>query len=318
MYRRLVSTIACVSMMVALFAPLANAQVRPEDEDYRFAVGDRVLLSVPDRPSMNRELTIDENGNILLPLVGELHVAGLNAEEIKEKVYLALHGLFPSLHENDLTVEPAKGVIVYVTGAVGEGGKYTFQRPPNLWSAIREAGGPTGDAALGEVRIVQDEVRGGASRVVDVQTAIETGTVESLPLLEDGDTVIIESQSDAYTGGFGVNIFGEVNSPGLYRLQGKQDLASALLLAGGPTDRAKLSDVKVVRARTEGGFDTFELNLDDYLKKGRADQNILLKAGDTINVPKQNSIAFAFKSNPALVVSILASIVTVTALLLRR
>ena len=250
--------------------------------------------------------------------MGDVEVAGLTAAEIQAKLYLALRDYFPSLGRNDLTVEPAKGLIIYVTGEVGTPGKYTFQTPPNLWSAIREAGGPTGAAALNDVRIIKDGSKGGTSRVVDVQHAVDTGTMDSLPMLEGGDTVIIGSQQETYTGSFGVNIFGEVLKPGMYRLQAKQDVASALLLAGGPTDRAKLNDVKVVRPKTGGGVETYQLNLEEYLKNGKSDENIILKPGDTVNVPKQNSVAYAFKNNPALFVSILASVVTVTALVLRN
>jgi polysaccharide export outer membrane protein len=187
-----------------------------------------------------------------------------------------------------------------------------------LWAAIREAGGPTGTASLADVRVVKDGSKGGTSRVVDVQHAVENGAVDSLPLLEEGDTVIIGSSEEAtYTGTFGINIFGEVNSPGMYRLQAKQDLSSALLLAGGPTDRAKLTDVRVVRAKPEGGFQTYELNLEDYLKKGKSDQNIMLQAGDTVTIPKQNSLAYAFKNNPGLVFTILASLTTIVVLITR-
>ena len=42
-----------------------------------------------------------------------------------------------------------------------------------------------------------------------------------------------------------------------------------------------------------------------------------LQAGDTVNVPSQNSFGYAFKNNPGLVVTLLASVVTITALIVR-
>jgi polysaccharide export outer membrane protein len=317
-YRRIIAAATLLCFGLSLVPQAPSAQVKPDDASYRFVIGDHLLISVPARPSFNREVTIDANGNILLPLVGPLAVAGLTATEINAKIYLALHEYYPSLEPEDLTVEPAKGLTIYVTGEVGVPGKYMFQTPPNLWAAMREAGGPTGNAALSDVRIVKDGTKGGESRVVDVQHAVDNGTVDSLPPLEEGDTVIVGStEGTTYTGSFGVNIFGEVNSPGMYRLQTKQDLASALLLAGGPTERANLSDVKVVRARPEGGFQTYELNLDDYLKKGKSDQNIMLQAGDTVSIARQNSWAYAFKTNPALLVTVLVSLTTIAVLITR-
>lgn len=306
-----------VATQTGVLATLASAQSRPGDPEYRFKVGDRLYLGVPDRSALNRELKIDDNGAISLPLAGDVQVVGLTAAEARTKIYTALHEIYPTLTEDDVSVEAVVAWAVYVTGAVSNPGRYTFPNPPNLWQAIREAGGATANAMLGQVSIVEDESRGGSTRSVDVQAALDQGSVDQLPMLNEGDTVIIPSQAESYTGSFGVSVYGAVQAPGVYRLQGRQDLATAVLLAGGPSPRASLDGVTIVRPVGDGTFETIRVDLKKHLEKGDPTSNPQLKPGDTVNVPEQNPIAYQFRNNLSVITGVVASVVSLTLLYIR-
>ncbi len=285
------------------------AQLQPTDPGYRFKPGDRIQITVPDRPSLNRELVIDERGFVSIPVVGDIEVGGLTRDEIQEKAYQALHEYYPSLQKQDFSIEPVPGMMVFVTGEVSTPGGYSFAKPPTLWQAIREAGGPTGDAALDAVRIVEDHSRGGNSRTVDVLSALEDGVTDQLPVLREGDTVVILSKDETYIGSLGVNVLGQVGKPGFYRLQSDhQDLMSAIIMAGGPTDLAKLSDVRVVRLLEDGTPYTQRLNLERFLNQGDLTQNPNLLPGDTVSVPQKSAW---FRRNIPIILSIVATTATV-------
>jgi protein involved in polysaccharide export with SLBB domain len=177
--------IAILVLLAAMccLAAAAFAQLEPGEKDYRYRAGDTVYLSVPMRPSLNGDLVIDESGAVVLPLIGRVDVAGLTLEEMHAKIYQALRDLYPSLRDTDVDLEPSLGYVVYVTGAVNKPGRYAFSGPPRVWDAIRRAEGPTGEAALDMVRIVDAESDSSLSRVVNVLRALETGTVERLPRL---------------------------------------------------------------------------------------------------------------------------------------
>ena len=153
-----------------------------------------------------------------------------------------------------------------------------------MWEAIREAGGPVPSANLSSVRIVQDRARGGASSLVDIQAGLDNGTVENLPMLKPGDTIIIPGQEELYSGSAGVNVTGAVNRPGNYRLTGRQDLMGAILMAGGPSERANLENVRLIRPDTDGKAETYKLDVKEFLEDGDMDSNPKLKPGDTIAV----------------------------------
>ena len=79
-------------------------------------------------------------------------------------------------------------------------------------------------------------------------------------------------------------IMGEVARAGTYPLLPNMTVLQALSGAGGFTPFAKLSDIYVLRI-ADGRQIKLPFNYKDVIKGQKADQNIILKAGDTIIVP---------------------------------
>lgn len=78
-------------------------------------------------------------------------------------------------------------------------------------------------------------------------------------------------------------IWGQVRKPGLYIVPDDTDLLTILSLAGGPTETAKLSQVKIIRP-TAGKDKVFLVNLKKYMETGNEKIIPVLKPGDTIIV----------------------------------
>ena len=78
-----------------------------------------------------------------------------------------------------------------------------------------------------------------------------------------------------------VNVFGEVDSPGTYRLSSFSTVFNAIYRAGGITEIGSLRNVKVIR----GGEEFATVDVYDYIFNGKLETNIALKEGDVINVP---------------------------------
>ena len=286
---RIVSSVLLVTFIAAV-ADLPLALAQPAEGQYRVGGGDTIFMSAPQRPDLNRELTVDPEGNVELPLIGKISVNGLTATEIENKLLQALRQYYPSITRLQITVTEAVSQVIYVSGEVRAPGRYTFANTVTVWEAIREAGGPLGTAQLDNVRIIKDRSRGGTSVMVNVLAAIEGGTMENLPELEAGDTVIIPAEQDVYTGSYGVNVFGAVVRPGTYRLTAGQDLISAVLIAGGPIAFADLKKIKIIRPRADGSNETVEINMTAFLEHGDPAANPKLKPGDTVNVPQKGRL----------------------------
>lgn len=105
-----------------------------------------------------------------------------------------------------------------------------------------------------------------------------------------------------------VNIWGRVQRPGQYYVPAETDLVALMSLAGGPSARSRLSDVKVVREEDSGEQDVITVNVRKYIKTG--DKRLIpdLKPEDTIVV---HGSAWQLVSDVASVASQLAIVANV-------
>lgn len=104
-----------------------------------------------------------------------------------------------------------------------------------------------------------------------------------------------------------VNVWGEVSKPGIVEVPDNTDLLSLLSMAGGPTENAKLSKVKIVRNFSENRI--FTVNVRDCVRDGKAEQIPMIKPGDTVIVPRNSfhsvSKYITFVYNLAVIASVI-------------
>ncbi|MDP8268784.1 MAG: SLBB domain-containing protein [Candidatus Tenebribacter davisii] len=86
-------------------------------------------------------------------------------------------------------------------------------------------------------------------------------------------------------------IWGQVRKPGLYIVPDDTDLLTLISSAGGPTENAKLSKVKIIRS-TMDGDKIIEVDLKEYLDTGQPELIPVLKPGDTVIISGSTYYAF--------------------------
>jgi hypothetical protein len=87
-------------------------------------------------------------------------------------------------------------------------------------------------------------------------------------------------------------IWGQVKNPGLYIVPDNTDLLTLISSAGGPTENAKLSKIRIVRPTAEGEKIRW-VYLKDYVETGNYDLIPILQPGDTVIV--SGTIYYAFQ-----------------------
>lgn len=83
-----------------------------------------------------------------------------------------------------------------------------------------------------------------------------------------------------------VNVMGEVNAPGTYRLSSFSTVFSAIYQAGGITSIGSLRDVRISR----GGEGVLSVDVYEFIFGGKAASNVPLKEGDVIVVPAYGAL----------------------------
>lgn len=302
--------IAAILLAATLLAAALSAQ------EVHLRRGDSIRLDVPQREDLGRLLTVDQTGNVNLPIVGAIRVEGLTIEEARAALLRSLQDVYPSIQSITIGLqgEDARRVI-YVQGQVARPGKYEIGGTPSVWDAIKEAGGATALASLDAVRIVRTSEEGSTTTIVNLQQALDSGNLNSLPPLRPGDAVIVQERTASYTGSGAVSVFGAVLRPASYSLTQDKRLIDAILAAGGPTENARLSKVTIIHHAAAGNVTTISVDFERYLEMGDMQHNPPIFPNDTVSVPRSSSF-WATLASPNFLLAIVSTSATIAALII--
>jgi protein involved in polysaccharide export with SLBB domain len=168
--------------------------------------------------------TIDRNGTISIPTIGNVPLAGVKAGDAESVIRAAVGRLYKGVTVN-VTFGQLRAITVYVVGQANRPGTYTVSSLSTLVTALFASGGPN---ANGSMRHVQVKRGGKTVAELDLYAFIAKGDKSADIKLQDGDTILIPS-----AGGF-VALTGKVNSPAVYELKTGSDTVESLLdVAGG-------------------------------------------------------------------------------------
>ena len=261
--------------------------------------GDVLQMAVPGRPDLDRTLAVDNAGNVDVPQVGEVRLAGLTVGEAAVLLKQRLRLIAPTLDTVELSRAESGTLRIYVLGQVGHPGTLEFPGIPSLWDVVRAAGGPLPAADLRAARVIREENGRPGTLPVDLSGLLEGGDVPTLEL-RDGDTLVVPTLAQGVSGvpaGEGVKVFGAVGAPSIVAVAGPTPLVDVLMLAGAPTQEANMGRVYWVHA-TDGGQSARKVDVQSFLRRGDPAGNPLVYPGDTVQVvpsrPGKLSTGFTF------------------------
>jgi polysaccharide export outer membrane protein len=284
-------------------SPSAGPTALPDDfTKLRLDTGYQLELEVYGAPEMNCSLRIDDDGNVMVPLIGAVNVAGdtlLEAEKAIAHELVAKEMInSPNVH---LRISAFSVGTVTVSGEVQSPGKLQLLAPRTLLAVLADAGGET-TAAGGHVEIHHPQP-GGTEQIVRVAYAPGKDSAEvEKALVSPGDTVYVPRAGVIY-------VLGAVNRPGGYLMVngGTLDLPQALALAMGISPVGSSKSVVVVRKR-DGQIGEYRLRLDE-MQRGKA-ETFALTDGDMVYVPTSKVKSALINSSSVLSAAASASIVS--------
>ena len=255
-------------------------------DEYKIGPGDILEISLWEGTVPRKEeIRVHANGKISFGFVEDLDVKGLTASELDRKLtqYLKEYVKNPRL---DVIVKKYNSKFIQVVGAVeshGEGtgpGKFPLRGRSTVLEMIAQAGGPSKNADLNNVRVRRKE---GQMLALDLFKTINEGDLSQDLVVDDGDLVFIPTLAEE---GNRVYVFGEVEKPGAYTFTGADfRLFDAISDAGGATVFAAAENTRVVRGDpTRPEF--INANLKSLIEDGDQSQNMLLASGDLVYVPR--------------------------------
>ncbi len=193
--------------------------------DYQIAVGDRVALRLWGAFNHEAIQPVDAQGNVFVPSVGPIRVAGVRNGELNALVEAQVKRVFRANVGVYATLEAAQPVKIYVTGFVRAPGLYGGLSSDSVLYYLDRAGGIDPDRGSHldvEIR------RGGQLRArVDLYRFLLEGRIDPLQL-QDGDTVVATPRKHT------VQVAGEVANPYVFEFAEPRIPAERLLALARP------------------------------------------------------------------------------------
>lgn len=253
--------------------------------------GDLIVVSLEGAPDFtNKEMRVNPNGDISLPMVGLVPVAGLTVEQAQERIAKKLEqgGYFNNPQVTIFEKEYATQGIS-VLGEVQKPGIYPLLGPHSILDAISAAGGTTPKA--GNTALLTRH--GQPNHVETVPLDFKKEQMgESNVAVYPGDTVVVSKAGIVY-------VVGDVKQPSGFVMENAHlTVLQAIAMAQGANPTASLGHAKLIRKTEQGEPQEIPIALNKIMAAQSPD--LPLQADDIVFVPNSAAKSFGRKSLDAI------------------
>jgi polysaccharide export outer membrane protein len=274
---------------------------RRPDPSLRLGSGDLIDVTVYNVPDLTTKTRVGTNGDVYLPLIDYVHVAGLTAEQAQNLIQkrLADGGFIKDPHVS-VFVDQYSSDGVSVLGEVARPGIFPAVGEQRLFDLISAAGGLTEKA--GHSITITHRGESNQSESISLSRNLADNPANNVAIYP-GDTIIVRKADVVY-------VVGDVGKPsGFLMDSGHLTVLQAIALAGGTTRTAKLGAARIIR-KGPGGTSETPVHLKQMLEAKTPD--LPMQAEDILFVPTSSGKVFAARTlEAAMQAATAASIVAV-------
>jgi protein involved in polysaccharide export with SLBB domain len=215
--------------------------------------GDELLIRAWGKIDLDERVAVDRSGQIYIPKVGSVNVAGLHYEQLNGYLHSAIGRYFKDFDLN-VSMGQLRSIQVFVLGYARRPGTYTVSSLSTLMNALFASGGPASNGSMRHVQLKR------ANKVVtdlDIYDLVLRGDKSADASLQSGDVIYIPHVGPELA------LVGSVNAPAIYELRKTTELGQAVEDAGGLTSIAETKRVGLDRIGGSGrSFEEFSLDAD--------------------------------------------------------
>lgn len=274
---------ALVQSSTTVGASLAVDAVKPStQESLRVEPGDLLRVTVLREPELEQRVRVLDSGDVELPLIGKIHLAGLDPAEASAAIAAKyLNGNYLKHPTVAVFVEEFATQRVSVLGQVEKPGTYAITTPRTLLDLLAMAGGLT---PIADRHIMIE--RGPGAKQREEEVFLSNRAADALMAnvtIDPGDTILVPKAGIVY-------VLGDVGRPGGYTMQNESRITvlQAIAMAAGVNRTANEKQARVIH-NVNGQYDEQDLPLRE-IESGEAPDE-LLQANDVIYIP------FSFAKN---------------------
>jgi protein involved in polysaccharide export with SLBB domain len=247
------------------FSPVDWMQV---PSDYTIGPGDELQIKVWGQVEASLRVIVDRSGQIYIPQVGEISVAGIHYGDLEQHLKTEISKSFKNFNVT-ASIGRLRSIQVIVVGAARYPGTYTISSLSTLVNAIFASGGPTPQGSLRHIQVRRD---GATITDFDFYDLLIKGDKSKDVRLQPGDVLYIPHVGPL------VAISGSVNSPAIYEVKSDSTLNDLIEIAGDMSTVADTSKITIDRFVDHEARKTLEF---PYDTESRA---LPLQDGDIVRV----------------------------------
>ncbi len=243
----------------------------PVEDNYILGPNDNLIIRLWGKIETMITETIDKNGNIYIPQVGYIYIAGTSFIKAKTLIKKEIEKKFVNV-ETSITMGKLKTIKVYILGEIEKPGAYNISSLSTLMNALYIAGGPK---KSGSLRNIELRRKGFKNSKIDLYKFILKGNSNQDPVLKTLDTIYIPPIKNT------VQITGGVNKEAIFEFKNNENLSNIIThYANGLSSNSAHTIATIQRIKNEKTH-IININMKDL-------KNTPVENGDSINIQKTN------------------------------
>ncbi len=180
--------------------------------NYVVQPGDRVSVRIWGATQFSDHLTVDPQGNIFIPTVGPITVAGTSNKDLNQRVSQSVATVFTDNVRVYTSLDGSQPVAVFVTGFVSNPGRFAGIPSNSALHFIDRAGGI--NPRQGSYRDINVLREGESIASIDLYEFLLSGKMASVQF-KDGDTIVVGSRGST------VEVTGDVSNAAIFEITNK-------------------------------------------------------------------------------------------------
>ena len=230
------------------------------DPNYNIGPNDEIIIMLWGETQFRQVLTVDREGFIFIPEVGQVFVNGLTMDLLESKLFKVLSQRYSSLIRSnsgsastflDISLGNLRPLRVIVLGEVGQPGAYQVSPSTTLFHALYYFNGPTTLGSLRDIRLIRS---GKQIASIDFYDYLLSGKKIDDIRLQLDDTIFLPKRGKT------VSIQGEINRQAIYELKKGEGLKDLIEIAGGLRVSAYMNRAQIDRIVPPGDRDALGMD----------------------------------------------------------
>lgn len=219
-------------------------------KNYDIGIGDQILINIWGNSQNNYQLTVNTNGQVLIPDVGPVYIAGSTFQDAENKIIQRLTSIYSDMGGSNpqtfaqVNMGQLRSIQVNLLGEVSTPGTYTLPVTATVFNGLYLSGGPNNIGSFRNIKIIRNN---NIYKTIDIYKFLVDADPSENILLKDDDIIFIPAAEKR------VEVIGEFKRNGLFELKEGEMLSDLIRFAGGFTENSYQSKTQIYR-KTQRGF----------------------------------------------------------------